>query len=213
MDRSVNRIVRDLERDETEERRSADYDVRAIAGDFGVYSDVSSAASSRHASPIPEFATEDLDLGVLRFFSRKDGSIGRSKVRKFFDKNTATLGDMGLVIPDIPRLSSGYAKDVPEDTMRNAARICVHCMYTNRPDLLGLLRKALVDGTFSKGPHQVRFADSPVSAAGTPASTPHRHPHRHSGHHRPSPSSSSSSASSSSLSTRQKLNARLIREV
>ena len=197
MDRSVSRIVRDLERDETEERRSAYADARTIAGDFGVYSDASSAASSRHASPIPEFTTEDLDIGVLRFFSRKDNTIARSKVRKFFDRNTATLGELGLDIPDIPRHGSGYAKDVPEDTMRNAARICVHCMFTTRPDLLGVLREALVDGTFHKGPQQVRFADSPVSPAGTPASTPHRHPHLHSGP-RPSPSSSSSSSASSS---------------
>ena len=90
MDRSVSRIVRDLDRDETEERRSAYADARTIAGDFGVYSDASSAASSRHASPVPEFTTEDLDIGVLRFFSRKDNTIARSKVRKFFDRNAAT---------------------------------------------------------------------------------------------------------------------------
>ena len=96
------------------------------------------------------------------------------------------LGELGLDIPDIPRHGSGYAKDVPEDTMRNAARICVHCMFTTRPDLLGVLREALVDGTFHKGPQQVRFADSPVTPAGTPASTPHRQTHRP----RPSPSPS-----------------------
>ena len=192
------------------ERRSAYADARTIAGDFGVYSDASSAASSRHASPVPEFTTDDLDIGVLRFFSRKDNTIARSKVRKFFDRNTAILGELGLDIPDIPRFGSGYAKDVPEDTLRNAARICVHCMFTTRPDLLGVLREALVDGTFLKGPQQVRFADSPVSAAGTPASTPHRHTHRRRPSPSPSSSSSSSSASSSSVvPVRQYLTARM----
>ena len=209
MDRCVGRIVRDLDRDETEERRSSYADARNIAGDFGVYSDASSAASSRHASPIPEFSTEDLDIGILRFFARKDKTIARSKVRKFFERNVTRLGELGVDIPDIPRHGSGYAKDVPEDTMRNAARTCVHCMFTTRPDLPGILRAALVDGTFHKGPQQVRFADSPVTPAGTPASTPHRQIHRP----RPSPSllfSSSSSASSSSVSrVRQNLTTRL----
>ena len=209
MDRSVNQIMQNLECDENEENRSADFDLRTIAGEFGVFSDASSTASSRRASPTLEFATEDLDLGVLRFFSRRDGSIARSKVRKFFSKNTVTMGEMGLDIPDIPRHGAGYARDVPEDTMRNAARTCVHFMYANRLDLLGLLRKALADGTLSKGPCQVRFVDSPMSSAGTPASTPHRHRQHHSGHHRPSPSSSSSSSSASSSSTRQNLNARM----
>jgi hypothetical protein len=207
MDRCVGRIVRDLDRDETEERRSSYADARNIAGDFGVYSDASSAASSRHASPIPEFSTEDLDIGILRFFARKDKTIARSKVRKFFERNVTRLGELGVDIPDIPRHGSGYAKDVPEDTMRNAARTCVHCMFTTRPDLPGILRAALVDGTFHKGPQQVRFADSPVTPAGTPASTPHRQTHLS----RPSlSSSSSSSASSSSVSrVRQNLTTRL----
>ena len=210
MDRSVNRIERDLDRDETEERRSAYADTRTIAGDFGVYSDASSAASSRHASPVPEFTNEDLDIGVLRFFSRKDNTVARSKVRKFFDRNAVTLGELGVDIPDIPRYGRGYAKDVPEDTMRNAARVCVHCMFTNRPDLPGILREALDDGTFHKGPQQVRFADSPVTPAGTPASTPRRQAHRSRPSPSPSVSSSSSSASSSSvIPVRQNLTARM----
>ena len=68
MDQSVNQVMQNLECDENEENRSADFDLRTIAGDFGVYSDASSAASSRRASPVLEFATEDLDLGGPPFF-------------------------------------------------------------------------------------------------------------------------------------------------